>query len=204
LVHRTPRVGRSYVGFRALTNIGRGTQCACFGPLRRPALQPPCSRPPRLLPRRRRPPPRRWNCQTSQRLVTRSRVRANSASLAPRGSLLRMERIIPSDNVPSGSWTTSYRKTLFAPPGYTWQPDAGNCTGYGTERLDCLSVASQTLTPPQWRRGGQRRTLTCALTRRSRASTRARARPRGLRGRAHRPMDHRVAGWLSLPATWRR
>jgi hypothetical protein len=70
------------------------------------------------------------------------------ASTGPFTGTGSMQRIIPSDHVPSGTWTTSYRKTLFAPAGYTWVPDGGNCTGYGTGRLDCLSVGSQTLTPP--------------------------------------------------------
>lgn len=59
-----------------------------------------------------------------------------------------MERIIPSDHVPSGTWNTHFRTTKFAPSGQVWATAGPNCTGVGTSRLDCLHTGTQTLTPP--------------------------------------------------------
>jgi hypothetical protein len=45
-------------------------------------------------------------------------------------------------------WTTTFRTTKFAPSGYVWTSSGPNCTGVGTQRLDCLHIGTQTLTPP--------------------------------------------------------
>ena len=70
------------------------------------------------------------------------------ASTGPFTGTTFMERIIPSDHVPSGTWNTHFRTTKFAPAGQVWATAGPNCTGVGTERLDCLHIGTQTLTPP--------------------------------------------------------
>jgi hypothetical protein len=70
------------------------------------------------------------------------------ATTGPFAGTTFMERIIPADYVPSGTWNTHFRTTKFAPTGQVWATAGPNCTGVGTQRLDCLHTGTQTLTPP--------------------------------------------------------
>jgi hypothetical protein len=58
-------------------------------------------------------------------------------------------RVIPSDHVPEGVWSTVFHTQDLAPPGYVWvAPVPADCTGAGTPTRVCNHVAVQQLVPP--------------------------------------------------------
>lgn len=71
------------------------------------------------------------------------------ADTGPFAGFGTIERVLPSEHVPPGSWGTEFVTEDTAPPDTVWvAPDPAGCTGAGTPVRTCVHATVQQLIPP--------------------------------------------------------